>query len=111
MIITGDRGGAPPADRRLQRGVPDVARSGLGENRAGDLIYVASMSATPADIADALVRAGAVIGMELDINPNWVQLDVAPRPGASLSSEVPGQWRPADQFLTGWDRDFIAVLG
>jgi hypothetical protein len=92
-------------------GVQDVARSALGENAGGDLIYVASMSATPADIADALVRAGAIIGMELDINPNWVQLDVAPRPGAPLQGEVPGQWRPADQFLTGWGRDFIAVLG
>jgi hypothetical protein len=92
-------------------GVPDVARSGLGENSSGDLIYVASMSASPADIADALVRAGAVIGMELDINPNWVQLDVAARPGAPLRSQVPGQQRPASQFLTGWTRDFIAVLG
>jgi hypothetical protein len=92
-------------------GLEDVARSALGEDRDGDLIYAGSMSATPADLAAVLVRAGARIAMELDINPNWVQLDVAPRPGARLRAQVPGQWRPADQFLAGWDRDFIAVLG
>jgi hypothetical protein len=114
-LVLGGRPAADVADWQAWGatvgGVQDVARSGLGEDSGGDLIYVASMSAAPADIADALVRAGARVGMELDINPNWVQLDVAPRPGAPLRSEVPGQWRPADQFLTGWDRDFIAVLG
>jgi hypothetical protein len=69
------------------------------------------MSATPADLATALIRAGALIAMELDINPNWVQLDVAGKPGGPLRAGVPGQWRPADQFLVGWDRDFVTVLG
>jgi hypothetical protein len=49
--------------------------------------------------------------VELDINPAWVQLDVAPRPGGPLRAEVPGQNRPADQYLLGWSRDFITVLG
>jgi hypothetical protein len=49
--------------------------------------------------------------MELDINPEWVQLDVASRPGGPLRTAVPGQIRPADQFLWGWSRDFITVLG
>jgi hypothetical protein len=92
-------------------GLEDVARSALGEDRDGELIYAGSMSATPADLAAVLIRAGARIAMELDINPNWVQLDVASRPGGPLRAQVPGQWRPADQFLVGWDRDFIAVLG
>jgi hypothetical protein len=48
--------------------------------------------------------------MELDINPNWVQLATAPTPGASLVAQVPGQNRPADQCQSGWTRDFIAVL-
>ena len=47
--------------------------------------------------------------MELDINPEWVQLDAAARPGGPLSAGVPGQHRPATQYLTGWTRDFIAV--
>jgi hypothetical protein len=92
-------------------GLEYVARSAIGQNAAGDLIYVASMSAVPADLAAALVRAGARIGMELDINPNWVQFDVAARPGGPLRAAVPGQWRPAGQFLAGWDRDFFTVLG
>jgi hypothetical protein len=87
-----------------------VARSALGENAAGDLMYAASMSTTPADLAQALAGAGAKDAMELDINPEWVQLDVASSPGGPLRAAVPGQHRPADQYLTGWTRDFIAVL-
>jgi hypothetical protein len=87
-----------------------VARSALGQNAAGELMYAASMSATPADLASALVRRGARIAMELDINPEWVQLDVARRPGGPLTAAVPGQNRPAKQYLAGWTRDFITVL-
>jgi hypothetical protein len=48
--------------------------------------------------------------MELDINPEWVQLDTARTPGGPITAAVPGQARPADQYLVGWTRDFIAVL-
>ena len=88
-----------------------VARSALGQDASGNLIYAASMSTVPADLAFALAYAGARTAMELDINPEWVQLDVAGQPGGSLRASVPGQYRPADQFLVGWARDFIAVLG
>ena len=88
-----------------------VARSAVGQDAAGDLMAAASMSASPADLAVALARAGARIAMELDINPEWVQLDVASRPGGPLRAAVPGQVRPADQFLAGWARDFFTVLG
>jgi hypothetical protein len=87
-----------------------VARSSLGQDAAGDLIYAASMSATPEDLAGALARSGARVGMELDINPEWVQLDVAATPGAALRAPIPGQVRPSTQYLTGWTRDFITVL-
>jgi hypothetical protein len=87
-----------------------VARSALGQNVTGGLLYAASMSATPGDLAQALGRAGAVVAMELDINPEWVQLDVAGRPGGPLQAGIPGQHRPGTQYLTGWTRDFIAVL-
>ena len=88
-----------------------VARSALGQDASGDLSYAASMSTTPADLAFVLAYAGARTAMELDINPEWVQLDVAGQPGGSLRPSVPGQYRPADQYLVGWARDFIAVLG
>lgn len=87
-----------------------VARSALGEDGAGDVLYAASMSTVPLDLAQALVHAGANVGMELDINPEWVQADVAPSPGGALAAEVPSQNRPADQYQTGWTRDFVAVL-
>jgi hypothetical protein len=87
-----------------------AARSAVGQTASGDLIYAASMYTIPADLADVLARSGARIAMELDINPEWVQLDSAARPGGPLSADVPGQIRPADQYLTGWTRDFFAVL-
>ncbi len=86
-----------------------VARSALGQDSAGDLLYTASMSTVPADLASALARHGARNAMELDINPEWVQLDTARSPGGPLTVAVPGQLRPASQYLTGWTRDFIAV--
>jgi hypothetical protein len=91
-------------------GGEDVARSALGQDAAGQLIYAGTMSASPADLAAALVHAGARRAMELDINPEWVQLDVARKPGHGLTADVPGQERPAYQYLFGWTRDFITVL-
>ena len=87
-----------------------VARSAVGQDAAGHLMYAASMSAVPADLASVLASHGARIAMELDINPEWVQFDAASRPGGPLKAEVPGQYRPADQYLVGWTRDFFAVL-
>ena len=87
-----------------------VARSSVGEDASGDLMFAGSMSTTPADLAEALVRSGARIAMEMDINPEWVQLDVASRPGGPLTAVVPGQHRPADQYLVGWTRDFVTVV-
>jgi hypothetical protein len=87
-----------------------VARSAVGQDAAGHLIYAASMSAVPADLAFALASHGARIAMELDINPEWVQLDIARRPGGPLTAAIPGQARPGDQYLEGWTRDFFTVL-
>jgi hypothetical protein len=91
-------------------GGEDVARSAIGQNAAGDIMYAASMSTTPYDLARALSKYGARTGMELDINPAWVQLDAARQPGGRLHAEVAGQYRPADQYVHGWTRDFVAVL-
>lgn len=91
-------------------GLSDTARSAVGQNSRGQLVYVASMSATPQDMAQALIRAGARIGMELDINPEWVQLAYARGPGGPLIKGVTGQVRPAGQYVVGWTRDFIAVM-
>jgi len=87
-----------------------VARSALGEDQAGDLLYAGSMTSLPSDLAGALVSAGTVTAMELDINPEWVQIAVAPAPGAPLTTGIPGQNRPASQYVAGWSRDFVTVL-
>jgi hypothetical protein len=88
-----------------------VARSAVGLDSYGDILYAGSMSAVPEDLALALAKHGARIGMEMDINPYWVQLDIASKPGGALRTAVPGQEHPANTYLTGWSRDFIAVLG
>ena len=87
-----------------------VARSAVGQDSSGDLLFAGSMAATPADLAQALAARGARIAMELDINPEWVQLDIARTPGGPLITAIPGQNRPATQFLDGWTRDFFTVL-
>ncbi len=87
-----------------------VARSSLGEDAAGNLLYAASASALPIDLAQALVDAGAVTAMELDINPDWVQADVASSPGGSLVAAIPGQYPSATTYESGWSRDFVTVL-
>ncbi|MGO8872000.1 MAG: hypothetical protein ACLQPH_11480 [Acidimicrobiales bacterium] len=91
-------------------GAAVAALSSLGEDATGNLIYAASMRALPTDLANALISAGATTGMELDINPEWVQLDAAATPVAPLTAGIPGQDRPADQYQVGWTRDFVTVL-
>jgi hypothetical protein len=90
---------------------PAVARSAVGTDHSGDLVYAGSESALPADLAGALASAKVTEAMELDINPEWVQVDVASTPGGALTAALAGQSRPAVQYLDGWTRDFVAVLG
>jgi hypothetical protein len=91
-------------------GLTATARSALGEDPAGDILFAASMSALPVDLALALSDDGAIDAMELDINPAWIQLDLASTAGGPLVTAIPGQSRPANQYLVGWTRDFITVL-
>ena len=91
-------------------GLTATARSALGEDPAGDILYAASMSALPIDLASALSDDGAIDAMELDINPTWIQLDLASTAGGPLASIIPGQSRPPNQYLVGWSRDFVTVL-
>ncbi len=114
LLVSGGRPTAAAANPGLWGGTitgqAAVSRSALGQTASGQLIYVGSMVATPIDLAQALVASGAQVGMQLDINPEWVQLDYALRAGAPLLAGIPNQNRPADQYLVGWSRDFITVL-
>jgi len=92
------------------KGEDMVARSALGEDTKGNILYAGSMAALPSDVGSALIDAGVTNAMELDINPEWVQLALAAHPGGPLNSGVPEQNRPPNQYLVGWTRDFVTVL-
>ena len=47
-------------------------RSGLGVDAAGSLVYVAGANLNLVTLADALIQAGAVRGMQLDIHNEMV---------------------------------------
>jgi hypothetical protein len=88
-----------------------VWRSGLGIDRAGNLIYAAANDQTVASLAAILIRAGAVRAMELDINSYWVTFNMYGEPRAGRPTALlPGMTRPVTRYLTPDDRDFIAVF-
>lgn len=98
-------------------GVEHQWRSGVGVTADDALVYVTGPSLSPIQLADLLVRAGVVRGMQLDINPYWdvfVTYDpltadglAAPANGSKLlSSTVQG---PATFFDPAWARDFVTL--
>lgn len=100
--------------------VPSVEqqwRSGVGITADGALVYATGPLLTPLQLAQLLVRAGVVRGMELDINPYWTFLVTyspvdpgglaAPGNGTRLvASTVQG---PETPFDPTWARDFITL--
>ena len=100
-------------------GTFNVFRSGLGITRDGALVYVGGPGMSISDVADTLVRAGAVRGLELDMNTDWVQYTTYAGPvgqvlngstGADLlpyPSVMDGS--PQRFFATWWTRDFFVM--
>jgi hypothetical protein len=93
-------------------GGTSVARSALGIDAVGRLVWAAGESLSPAQLADALVAAGVQRAVELDINPFWVAgyLYVHHPGGPSAVPVVPGQHGIAGQLLEPNPRDFFTVL-
>jgi hypothetical protein len=89
-----------------------VARSGMGITAGGQLVWAAGEQLSPAGLADALVRAGAIRAIELDINPDWVAgyLYTHHPTGPVAVPVVPGQLGIAGQLLAPDSRDFLAVI-
>jgi hypothetical protein len=89
-----------------------VARSALAVTANGSLLWAAGEQLTPSTLARALVTAGAVRAIELDINPDWVAgyLYVHHPSGPVAVPAVPGQLGIAGQFLAPYSRDFLAVV-
>jgi hypothetical protein len=97
-------------------GIENQWRSGAGVTANGALVYVAGPALDPLQLAQLLVRAGVVRGMELDINPSWpVFATYAPPVGApagpSNGSSMPpaADQGPATFFEASWARDFITM--
>lgn len=96
--------------------VPQVWRSGLGVTATGALVYVSGPGLNIVQLADLLVRAGAVRAMELDINPAWDTFTFyTPPPGAAASpangtdllASMSGG--PTRFFDAAYARDFITM--
>jgi len=94
-----------------------VWRSGIGVTSDGAIVYVGGPGLNITDLANLLVRAGAVRAMELDINTDWVNFSVynpstptglaSAANGAELLSNMTGT--PARYFESWWARDFITM--
>ncbi|HEY5343345.1 MAG TPA: hypothetical protein VIJ66_06765 [Solirubrobacteraceae bacterium] len=93
-------------------GGPYVARSALGITSEGQLVWAAGENLSPSTIAQALVDAGVVRAVELDINPEWVAGYLYLHHGAGPTGVpvVPGQLGVPGRFLTPYSRDFFTIL-
>ncbi len=108
-------GGTCPCGKG-QQGSEYQWRSGLGVTADGALVYVVGPLLDPLQVADLLVRAGAVRGMQLDINPSWPVFAsfkpaapdglAAPTNGVRLTGTYRG---PATFFDPTYARDFITM--
>jgi len=89
-----------------------VPRSGLGITAGGQLVWAAGEHLLPAELGAALVSAGAVRAIELDINRDWVAgyLYVHRRGGPSPVPVVPGQHGIAGMLLEPYSRDFLTIV-
>jgi hypothetical protein len=86
-------------------------RSGVGTDKAGNLIYVAGSGLTLSTLADAMTQAGIVRGMQLDIHTDMVGFNAyrPDVPGSSPTKLLPTMYGSADRYLQPDQRDFFAV--
>ena len=93
-------------------GGSEVARSALGITGDGQLVWAAGEHLSPAQLAQALVDAGVVRAVELDINPEWIAgyLYVHHPGGPSAVPVVPGQLGIPGRLLAPYSRVFFTIL-
>ncbi len=90
-----------------------VWRSGLGITKDGRIVYVYGSALNAQVLGLLLQRAGAVEGMQLDINPAWMKFDYY-QAGSHPSDPtpvplLPNQQPAPDSYYTPSTRDFTAV--
>jgi len=120
LVLHGQLTPAAKSSNWLQWGsplhnVPLVARTGLGVDARGNLIYVATMTGVSAtQVGQALIGAGAVSGMELDMNPYWPIMGASFAPlhasGGAFPVQLPFAEHNPSIYATGWERDFFVAM-
>jgi hypothetical protein len=98
-------------------GIENQWRSGAGVTADGALVYTAGPGLTPLQLAQVLILAGVVRGMELDINPNWPIFAAydPPTPNGLATPSNGSDLQPssvqtaATFFNPSWARDFITM--
>jgi hypothetical protein len=91
-----------------------VWRSGIGITKDGRIVYVYGSALNAQDLGLLLQRAGAVEGMQMDINPAWMKFDYYqakgnpgnPAPVPLLPTQQPSPY----SYYTPSTRDFTAVF-
>lgn len=89
-------------------------RSAVGIDAKGRLVYAAGSQMTLMQLANAMVDAGAVRAMELDIHDgvvtfNWYKQAPKNPLGVEGMKLTPSMQRSADRFLAPDQRDFLVV--
>ncbi len=91
-----------------------VWRSGIGITRDGRVVWVYGPALSVRTLANLLQRAGAVEGMQMDINPAWMSyMYYKPSPSAANPTPVnllPNQPESANRYYSINSRDFTAVF-
>ncbi len=88
-------------------------RSGLGITANGNLVWAGGPGLSPQVLGEVLVWAGAIRGMQLDINPLWVNFAsyaYSPATGLSGNNLLSSMNSPPSHYLSGYWRDFIAIF-
>jgi len=91
----------------------NVWRSGIGETRSGQIVFVYGPALDVHELAQLLQRAGAYRAMELDINPAWMSfMYYLPKDHPASPTPVnllPDQEQPPNRYFYYSGRDFNAV--
>jgi hypothetical protein len=89
-----------------------TARSALGITSAGELVWAAGENLTPNTLAHALIDAGVVRAVELDINPGWVAgfAYVHHGSGPTAIALVQNQLGIPNRLLGSYRRDFFTIV-
>lgn len=90
-----------------------VWRSGIGMTKDGRIIFVYGPALNVRQLATLLQHAGAVEGMQLDINPAWTSYEyyqAAHHPSNPTPVNLlPDQDGSPERYYYMWSRDFTAV--